>query len=82
MRIAHLQHPYIPNMGYQENYLPSKQQELGHDVHIITTNIVPKKFEERSSNWETGSYVYDGVPTIAAKLSLMMERLQLSRWEL
>ena len=32
---------YIPNMGYQENYLPAEQKKLGHDVEIITTDRFP-----------------------------------------
>lgn len=64
MRIVHLQHPYIPEMGYQENYLPARQKELGHDVHIITTDIVPKKFRtEIQVDYSPGSYSYKGVPT-------------------
>lgn len=41
MKIVHLMYWYIPNMGYQENFLPMEQQKLGNDVHIITSNLVP-----------------------------------------
>jgi len=38
----------MPNMGYQENYLPLEQKKLGHDVEIITTDRYPPfpSFEE------------------------------------
>jgi glycosyltransferase involved in cell wall biosynthesis len=32
---------YIPNMGYQENYLPFEQKRLGHEVEIITSDRYP-----------------------------------------
>jgi len=64
MRIVHLQHPYIPGMGYQENYLPARQKELGHDVHIITTDVIPEKFRtEVHEDYPPGSYSYKNVPT-------------------
>lgn len=64
MRIVHLQHPYIENRGYQENYLPERQKQLGHDVHIVTTDVVPHKFrEEEQEDYQPGEYTYDGVPT-------------------
>lgn len=44
MRIVHIQHPFITNKGYQENHLPHQQARLGHNVWILTSTIVPKKF--------------------------------------
>lgn len=41
MRIVHLVDWYIPNMGYQENFLPHEQKKLGHEVYIITSDRVP-----------------------------------------
>jgi len=38
MKIVHLMSWYMPNMGYQENYLPAEQKKLGHDVEIITSD--------------------------------------------
>ena len=61
MNIVHIQHPFIPERGYQENYLPRRQSELGHDVSIITTDILPKKFEDQESQFTTGEYTYNGV---------------------
>ncbi|WP_222422732.1 glycosyltransferase family 4 protein [Haloferax volcanii] len=67
MRIVHLQHPYIPNMGYQENHLPAKQRELGHDVHIITSDVVPDKFDNGNYSFDTGIFEYNGVPVYRNK---------------
>lgn len=68
MRIVHLQHPYIEERGYQENYLPARQRQLGHDVHIVTTDIVPHKFrEEAEDDYQPGKYTYKGVPTYRCK---------------
>lgn len=38
MRIVHVQlsGPYMPGMGYQENILSKKHQELGHNVSLIS----------------------------------------------
>jgi len=41
MKIVHIMNWYIPDMGYQENFLPAEQQKLGHEVTIITSDRVP-----------------------------------------
>lgn len=41
MKIVHVMSWYLPNMGYQENYLPLEQKKLGHDVNIITSDRFP-----------------------------------------
>jgi glycosyltransferase involved in cell wall biosynthesis len=41
MKIVHVMDWYIPEMGYQENFLPSEQKKLGHDVQIITSDKLP-----------------------------------------
>jgi len=41
LKIVHIMNWYIPNMGYQENYLPMEQKKLGHDVEIITSDRFP-----------------------------------------
>jgi len=42
MKIAHVMNWYVPNMGYQENYLPMEQKKLGHDVFIVTSDRAPQ----------------------------------------
>lgn len=63
MNILHIQHPFIPDKGYQENYLPQKQAELGHEVTMVTSDVVPKKFADQVDTFEftPGEDVYDGV---------------------
>lgn len=58
MRIAHVLHPYQEDLGYQENHLPAKQRDLGHDVRIFTTNHLPNGKE-----YQKGEYIYNSVPT-------------------
>ncbi len=41
MKIVHVMNWYIPEMGYQENFLPAEQQKLGHEVYIITSDRLP-----------------------------------------
>jgi glycosyltransferase involved in cell wall biosynthesis len=41
MKIVHVMDWYIPNMGYQENFLPAEQKKLGFDVEIITSDRYP-----------------------------------------
>ena len=36
--IAHVMGYYMPDLGYQENYLPFCQSKLGHQVHIVTSD--------------------------------------------
>lgn len=67
MKIVHVQHPFIPGRGYQENYLPKMQSELGHEVYIITTDVTPNKFTEQAQSFSPGKYVYDGVTTYRCK---------------
>lgn len=65
MQIVHVQHPYIPDLGYQENHVPYRQQRIGHDVTIISTTSVPMKDEttRKYRAFEPGQYEYRGVPT-------------------
>lgn len=41
MKIAHIIGYFQPSLGYQEYYLAKKQQEMGHEVHVITSNRYP-----------------------------------------
>lgn len=41
MKIIHVMNWYVPNFGYQENYLPSIQKKLGNNVEIITSDRYP-----------------------------------------
>lgn len=41
MHIVHVMNWYLPGMGYQENFLPSEQKKLGHDVEVVTSNLLP-----------------------------------------
>lgn len=47
MKVVHVMNWYIPNMGYQENFLPSEQKKLGYDVEIITSDRIPSFKEFR-----------------------------------
>jgi len=38
VRIAHVTAYFQPRVGYQETYLARKQQEMGHEVHIVTSD--------------------------------------------
>lgn len=66
MKIAHVQHPFIPGMGYQENHLPREQLDLGHEVTIITSDFIPEQFRNDptdSSSVGPGLYYYGDVET-------------------
>lgn len=43
MRIAHIYPWFIPEMGYEENFLPNAQAELGNEVWILTSDRLPSK---------------------------------------
>jgi len=62
MKIAHIQHPYLPGLGYQENYLPFYQADLGHEVHLVSSKRVPPKFRDKYIEDQWGeSYRKNGV---------------------
>ncbi len=58
----HLQQPYIPGLGYQENYLPFKQRALKHEVYLISSTLKCSKFKSKKlKNLETSQYIKKGV---------------------
>jgi glycosyltransferase involved in cell wall biosynthesis len=62
LRIAHVQHPYLPGLGYQENHLPAQQRALGHAVAVFTSDHVPAKFRSLvGDDYPPGEYEHDGV---------------------
>lgn len=73
MKIAHIQHPYFPGLGYQENHLPAKQRELGHDARIFTSDYLPRTSEAEVIG--TGNFTYKGVPTTRLKASPDLESI-------
>lgn len=64
MKIAHIQHPYIPGMGYQENHLPNEQDNLSNEVTIFTSNFVPEWANTGHQDISAGIYNDRGVKII------------------
>jgi glycosyltransferase involved in cell wall biosynthesis len=64
MKIVHVLHPFVPGLGYQENYLPAEQRALGHDVTVVTSDRFPTKFREHvgADRFPLGTTVHDQVP--------------------
>jgi hypothetical protein len=71
MRIAHIANYFMPEFGYQEHYLAKKHAELGHDVHVITSNRTYPAHEEYQIFSETypdrivPSGIYPGIRVTA-----------------
>lgn len=66
MRIVHVMNWYIPDMGYQENFLPVEQKNLGHDVEIITSDRNPpyvslKKSYNKNRIMGKGQFIDNGI---------------------
>lgn len=40
MKIIHLMGYFLPEMGYQEYYLAKKHKDMGHDVHVIASDML------------------------------------------
>lgn len=40
MKIVHLMGYFVPELGYQEYYLAKKHKEMGHDVHVIASDML------------------------------------------
>lgn len=72
MHIVHVQHPFIPDRGYQENCLTQAQQAAGHNVTIITGTTLPDSRSEGLSDYDPGEYEYEGVQTIRLPVALEM----------
>lgn len=65
MKIVHIapNAPYNDYWGYQDNLLPKYQQKLGHDVTMITTNLMHK--DGKIVETDCGDYILnDGVRVI------------------
>lgn len=63
MHIAHVTPKFVPEVGYQENYLPHEQQARGHDVTILTS-AVPSPLVYAADQFDgPGVYEYGGVRT-------------------
>lgn len=68
MKIVHVipNAPYNDNWGYQDNLLPKHHKLLGHDVFVITTNLIHS--EKGIKEIEPSSYTLDdGVKVIRLK---------------
>ena len=61
MKIVHVMNWYIPNMGYQENFLPSEQKKLGYDVEIITSDRIPSFKEFRGEIRDDEQLIGEGL---------------------
>jgi glycosyltransferase involved in cell wall biosynthesis len=63
MKIVHIMSWYIPNMGYQENFLPLEQKKRGHNVVIITSDRYPlyKGMNEKTRFLKSGIYNDKGI---------------------
>ena len=73
MRILHIMSWYMPNMIYQENYLPKHQQDLGHDVLIITGNKHDSKFKKLiETKIKPGIYYDKGVQIVRLKTTFSL----------
>jgi glycosyltransferase involved in cell wall biosynthesis len=75
MKIAHVLHPYQPDLGYQENYLPAKQRKLGHDARIFTSNYVPAE-DGDNVMYDTGRHEYKSVPTYRLETRLNVDSME------
>ena len=72
MRILHITPYFQPGMGYQENYLPAAQKQLGHEVMLLTSDRYPPhpdyretmRWTEAARHVEPGRYFEDGVAVL------------------
>ncbi len=64
MRIAHVCPWFIPGLSYQENFLPSEQAKLGHEVWILTSDRIPPRLPAAVKRFAPGLYEEDSVKII------------------
>ncbi len=74
----HVHKHFIPRLGYQENYLPKRIKESGHDISIITSKYKPQRFKEHENDsFESGVYEYNNVKVYRLDTYLNMEKSHL-----
>lgn len=62
MRIVHYIDQLDTMLAYQESVLASAQQKLGHEVHIITSEMAKLKTGRNRVGWQgVGTFTYDNV---------------------
>lgn len=69
MKIAHVLDYYMPHMSYQENFLPKKQKEMGHQVIAITSDRYFKGLERSNTTNKvriigTGEFLEDDIKIV------------------
>lgn len=66
---------YLPGQTYQENFLPHRQADLGHDVAILASDGAPPKFQERyPDGFDPGRHQEDGVAVHRLEAGLTLQR--------
>ena len=63
MRIIHVTPKFRPDVGYQENYLPSHQRDLGHEVKLVTSSVPSDAIHTNTPVDAPGTYEYGGIET-------------------
>lgn len=63
MKIVHVMNWYMPNMTYQENFLPAEQKNFGYEVEIVTGDKFAPKYRQCSKlkpciYWENGVKIH------------------------
>jgi glycosyltransferase involved in cell wall biosynthesis len=59
MRIAHIVNHFMPELGYTEYYLAKKQQEMGHEICVITSDRYMSTSNKQYR--KSGSFSEEGV---------------------
>lgn len=60
-------------MGYQENCLPPQQQNLGHEVVMVTSTEIPEHRSVERTRFPPGEYEYNGVRTVRLEPLVQLE---------
>jgi len=59
MRIAHIVNHFMPELGYTEYYLAKKQQEMGHEICVVTSDRYMSTSNKQYM--KSGSFSEEGV---------------------
>ena len=78
MKIVHLMGYFVPELGYQEYYLAKKHKDMGHDVYVVSSEMMypfpnienmlkEAGVKNTSIKRKSGFYIVDGIKVYRLK---------------
>lgn len=82
MRIAHITGYFNEKVAYQENMLTKGQVELGHEVYVLTSNLLIELPGQKDSRlMPVGEFDYEGVKLIRTPFTVEIKKNSLIHYK-